>query len=98
MESSRTPGVERPRRVEARLSCVTAKMAAADRARQGDGQLQVTGVTAFDARNPVCIENACADVLLITDDRLRARTLRENARLTARVENPAKCHPEALEP
>jgi len=97
LESSRNPDFERRRRVEALLSCATSKVAVGERERQRGRELQTIGFAAFDALHLACAESAGAEVLLTTDDRLRARAIRENARLAVQVENPAKWYSEALE-
>ena len=98
LESSRNPDIERRRRVETLLRCATFKVAAGKRERQRGRELQTVGFAAFDALHLACAESAGAGVLLTTDDRLRARAVRENARLAVQVENPAKWYSEALEP
>ncbi len=98
LESSRNPDIERRRRVEALLNCAISNVAAGERERQRGRELQAIGFAAFDALHIACAESAGAEVLLTTDDRLRARAVRETARLAVQVENPAKWYSEALEP
>lgn len=98
LESSRNPDIERRRRVEALLNCAISNVAAGERERQRGRELQAIGFAAFDALHIACAESAGAEVLLTTDDRLRARAVRETTRLAVQVENPAKWYSEALEP
>jgi hypothetical protein len=98
LESSRNPDVDRRRRVETLLSCVTSRVAAGERERQRGRDLEAMGFAAFDALHLACAESAGASVLLTTDDRLRGRAGREKARLAVQVENPAKWYSEAVAP
>jgi hypothetical protein len=98
LESSRNPDPDRRRRVETLLSCVTSKVAARQGERQRGRELEAVGFAAFDALHLACAEAAGAEVLLTTDDRLRGRARRENARLAVQVENPAKWYSEVVAP
>jgi hypothetical protein len=87
LESSRNPDVDRRRRVEALLSCATSRVATGERERKRGRDLEALGFAPFDALHLACAESAGAQVLLTTDDRLRGRAQRENARLAVQVEN-----------
>lgn len=98
LESSRNPDADRRRRVETLLSCVASKVAARQGERRRGRELEAVGFAAFDALHLACAESAGAEVLLTTDDRLRGRARRENARLAVQVENPAKWYSEVVAP
>lgn len=98
LESSRNPDADRRRRVETLLSCSTSKVVAGQRERQRGRELEAVGFAAFDALHLACAESAGAEVLLTTDDRLRGRARRGNARLAVQVENPAKWYSEVVAP
>ena len=98
LESSRNPDADRRRSVEALWSCVTSRVAAGERERLRGRELQTMGFSAFDALHLACAESAGAAFLLTTDDRLRGRAAREEARLAVQVDNPAKWYAEAVAP
>jgi predicted nucleic acid-binding protein len=87
-EVSRNPDTERRRRVQVLVASAAESIVLDEQIEQRGTELETLGFAAFDALHLACAEHAAVDVFLTTDDGLRRRAGRHQARIRVQVENP----------